>query len=81
MSMALYRCVDCQRYVNVEKLPSESTCPVCGGLVQGALEKAAEPEWLDAYRRDMERDVATAPRRAPRNRVGVWRALFGRPRA
>jgi hypothetical protein len=78
--MALYRCVDCQRYVDVEKLPTESTCPVCGGLVHGALEPAGEPGWLDAYLRDMERDVATASGRTQRTRVGVWRALFGRSR-
>jgi len=76
--MALYRCVDCQRYVNVAKAPADSTCPVCGGLVLGALEQRAEPEWLDAYRRDMERDAATPTRRRGRRRTGVWRALFGR---
>jgi hypothetical protein len=48
--------------------------------VFGALDATAEPGWLDAYRRDMERDVATADGRRKRTRVGVWRALFGRSR-
>ena len=78
--MTLYRCVDCQRYVNVASPPAEFTCPVCGGLVFGALDPGAEPGWLDAYRRDMERDIAAAVGGARRTRVGVWRALFGRTR-
>jgi hypothetical protein len=78
--MTLYRCVDCQRYVNVARAPKDSTCPVCGGLVFGALDATADPGWLDAYRRDMERDVATSAGARARTRVGVWRALFGRSR-
>ena len=75
--MALYRCVDCHRYVNVRAAPMDSTCPVCGGLVLGALEKGGEPGWLHAYRRDMERDVESSPRPG-RKRAGVWRSIFGR---
>ena len=78
--MTLYRCVDCQRYVNVASPPADSTCPVCGGLVFGALDATAEPGWLDAYRRDMERDVATATSRRGRTRAGIWRVLFRRSR-